>query len=57
MEAQLYAFPTRRDHAAAEIRRALDHQAERLDGTDRELAELIRRLRDAAIRSTEARPC
>ena len=56
MESLFYQRPTARDLAAAKIRRQLNAQAERLDGSDAELAALIRRLRDVAL-STSIRPC
>ena len=52
---ELYAFPSQRDVRAAEVRRQLDAQAARLDGSDAELAEMIRCLRETAIRSITKR--
>lgn len=49
-----YQRPTARDLEAASLRRSLDAQAARLEGRDPELAAMVTRLRDAALRSTES---
>ena len=56
---ELYAYPTARDLAAADVRREFGVQLARLERRDPELAVAIRRLRDTAIRAVtrEAAAC
>ena len=51
MDPELYAYPTRRDVAAAAIRLSFGVQLSALERRDPELAVLVERLRDAAVRA------
>ena len=47
----LFSYPTRRDVAAADVRRQFGPQLSALERRDPELAALVARLRDSAVRA------